>query len=235
MVSEKDGVTLVLLVWNEVDAVQKLLEMVPFDAVDETIVMDPGSTDGTIEFLKSKGLPVHIQKQRGRGNAFIEAKQIAKYDNIIFFSGDGNEDPRDIPKMAELLKQGYDLVIAGRFLLPGSESDDSDDPLRIRKWGNITYGKIVDLFWQSHVKDAINGFRGMKKSAMEKMKLDAPKHEIELQSTIRAAKLGLKIKEFPTKELKRLGGDRKPTAGTWTLGYRIGAYLLREVKLGKKF
>lgn len=235
MVSEKDGVTLVILVWNEFDAIPKLIEMIPFDCVDETIVIDPGSTDGTLEFLKSKGFRVHIQKERGRGNAFLEGQKIAKYNNIVFFSGDGNEDPRDIPKMVEYLKQGYDMVIGGRLILPGSESDDSDDPLRIRKLGNIAFGWAVNLLWHSGVKDAVNGFRGMKKTAMEKMKLDAPKHEIELQSTIRAAKLGLKVKEFPTKELKRLGGDRKVTAGTWTLGWRLGTYLLREVKLGKNF
>ena len=137
--------------------------------------------------------------------------------------------------MVNYLKEGYDLVIGGRFILGGSKSDDSDDFFKIRKYGNIAFSKIVDILWNSNVKDSINGFRGMKKTAMKKMKLDAPKHEIELQSTIRATKLKLKIKEFPTRELKRLGGVKKNTASTHILAYRLGLFLLREFLIGKRF
>jgi len=232
---DKMGTALVILVWNEREAIQQLWHRIPFDDVDEVLVIDPGSTDGTIEFLTSKGVKIYIQKNRGRGNAFIEAMDQVQSDKIVFFSGDGNEDPRDIPKIVAFLEQGYDLVIAGRFIRRGSQSDDSDDPLRIRKIGNIFLSLMARIIWRTGAFDAINGFRGMSKDAMKKMKLDAPKHEIELQSTIRAAKLGLRIKEIPTKELERLGGARKETAGTLTLGYRIGYYLLREIFIGMNF
>ena len=154
---------------------------------------------------------------------------------MIFFSGDGNENPKDIPKIRDYLKEGYDLVIAGRHLLPGAESDNSDDPLLLRKFVTIIFGIIANILWKTKVKDMINGFRGIKRSAMKKMNLDTPKHEIELQSTIRAAKLRLRIKEFPTKELKRAGGTRKPTAGSLKLGILHIIYLIREIWIGKKF
>ena len=64
--------------------------------------------------------------------------------------------------------------------------------------------------------------------------MNAPLHEIELQSTIRATKLGMRVKEFPTKELPRLGGSSKPTARTFTLAWRTGLYLLREIVLGRR-
>jgi glycosyltransferase involved in cell wall biosynthesis len=231
----KSKTTLVILVWNEIDAIKELFPLIPLDAVSETIVIDGGSNDGTAEFLKSKGIKVYQQKHRGRGNAFIEGLKHAKNDKIIFFSGDGNEDPNDIPKVAYWLDKGYDMVIAGRFILVGSQSDDSDDPLRIRKGGNILMSWIADVIWHTGVKDAINGFRGFKRPAMEKLKLDAPKHEVEIQSTIRAAKLGLKIKEIPTHELLRMGGRRKTTAGTFTLAKNLGIYMLREMFNGKRF
>lgn len=232
---DKMGTALIILIWNEREALQQLWHRIPFDAVDEVLVVDAGSTDGTIGFLKSKGANIYFQKKRGRGNAFIEAMDQVRSNKIVFFSGDGNEDPHDIPKIVALLEQGYDLVIAGRVIRKGSKTDDSDDPLRIRKIGNIVMSLIAHLLWRTGVFDAINGLRGMSKEAMKKMKLDAPKHEIELQSTIRAAKLGLRIKEIPTKELERLGGSRKETAGTLKLGYRLGYYLLREIFIGKRF
>ena len=232
---KKEKVTLVILVNNEIKSIQKLYPRIPFNAVEETIVIDPGSNDGTIEFLTKKGLKVIIQKKRGRGNAFIESINHTKHENLIFFSGDGNEDATDIPKIAEYLKQGYDLVIGCRFLLKGSHSDDSDDPLLIRKYGNIILSGIARYIWNTRVIDSINGFRGMKKKAMLAMNLDSQKHEIEIQSTVRAAKLELKIKEFPTKELLRLGGTRKQTAGTLTLGWHFLKFFIKEIKIANSF
>jgi len=156
---DKSKVTLVVLVWNEIEALTAIWDKIPFSAVDEAIFVDPGSNDGTLELIKGKGYPVVIQKNRGRGNAFLEGMNSAKYDNIIFFSGDGNEDSADIPKIASYLREGYDLVIAGRHLLPGAQSDDSDDPLRVRRAGNIFYSWLVHLFWNSNVKDAIFNLR----------------------------------------------------------------------------
>lgn len=228
------SVALVILVWNEREAFEKLWDSIPFDAVDELLVVDPGSTDGTLEFVRSKGANIYIQKNKGRGNAFIESINQIESNKIVFFSGDGNEDPRDIPKIVSELNKGYDLVIGCRFIRKGSKSDDSDDPLYIRKLGNIFFGLVTRFIWKTGAYDAVNGFRGFNKDAMKKMNLDAPKYEIELQSTIRAGKLGLSIKEIPTKELKRLGGVRKPTASTIILGCTLGLCLLKEIIVGKR-
>ena len=228
------SVALVILVWNERKALEKLWDSIPFDAVDELLVVDPGSTDGTLEFVRSKGAKIYIQKNKGRGNAFIESINQIESNKIVFFSGDGNEDPRDIPKIVSELNKGHDLVIGCRFIRVGSKSDDSDDPLYIRKLGNIFFGLVTRFIWKTGAYDAVNGFRGFNKDAMKKMNLDAPKYEIELQSTIRAGKLGLSIKEIPTLELKRLGGLRKPTASTITLGFKLGLCLLKEIIIGKR-
>jgi glycosyltransferase involved in cell wall biosynthesis len=226
---------LALLSFDEREALERLLPRIPLDRFDRVLAVDPGSTDGTLELYRRHGIPVHIQRQGGRGRAFQLAQEVAGTDRIVFFSTDGNEDPADLPQMLRWLDAGYDLVIAGRFVLRGATSDDSDDPLLVRKLGNIVYSLIVRLCWRSGVWDSINGYRALRVDAMRRMCLDAPLHEIELQSTIRAAKLGLRIKEFPTREQPRLGGARKASAATWMLGARIGAFLLRELLIGRRF
>ena len=212
-----------------------MISRIPVDLFDRVLAIDAGSTDGTLEVYRAHGIPYFLQTAPGRGNAFLMAQEKVETDRLVFFSTDGNEDPNDLPTMLRYLDLGYDLVIGGRFLLPGSSSDDSDDPLRIRKWGNIGYSAIVRMLWGSGVRDAINGYRGFRLHALKRMRLDAPRHEIELQSTIRAAKLSMKVKEFPTQELRRLGGTRKPTAATLTLGWRLGRFLVREIFLGRRF
>ena len=230
-----ESTALVLLSFDEREALDRLLPRLPRDRFDRVLAIDAGSTDGTLALYRQHGIPVHLQSARGRGNAFQLAERVAGTDRIVFFSTDGNEDPADLPRMLHYLDEGYDLVIAGRFVLPGAASDDSDDPLWVRKLGNIAYSLIVRLCWRSGVWDSINGYRALRVEAMRRMRLDAPLHEIELQSTIRAAKLGLRIKEFPTREQPRLGGVRKASAGTWTLGLRIGGFLVREMLIGYRF
>ena len=98
-----------------------------------------------------------------------------------------------------------------------------------RRYGSMAYSLIARLIWRTGVYDACNGFRGYRLASMKRLKLDAELHEIEIQSTIRAAKLGMRVKEFPTHELLRMGGFHKATAGTFPLAWRTGVCVLREL------
>jgi len=224
--------TLVILTRNEIDGIRSLFDKIPFNEFDEVFVMDCNSKDGTIKFFEDRGIRTINQRNPGRGNAFIESFEKANGKYLVFFSPDGNENPEDIPKLIRELKKGYDLVIASRYT-KGAKSDVSDDPMLIRKFGNIFFTFLVNLIWNVKVTDAINGFRGVNKSRVKKLKLDAPGYEIEFQMTIRSAKLKYKIKEIPTIEKKRIGGERK--AKTFKLGFRFTKFLLKELIKGRNF
>ena len=85
------------------------------------------------------------------------------------------------------------------------------------------------------MRDCINGLRGFKVASLIRLQLDAERHEIELQSTIRAAKLGMRIKEFGTAEQMRIKGVHKESANTSTLLLSLGRMLLLEIMAGKGF
>ena len=227
--------TLVLLSFDEREALEKILPRIPLALFDKVFAIDPGSTDGTLELYSRAGIDVVIQEKRGRGEAFILGSTLAETEYIVFLSVDGNEDPGDLPRMLELLRGGNDQVIAGRFVQRGATSDDSDDPLRLRRAGATTFGILARLFFSTGVWDATNGYRGFRLKAMRRLRLDASGHEIEYQATIRAAKLGLRTVEFPTHELERLGGWRKRSAGTFALGWVTLVCLLRELTGGLRF
>ncbi len=226
--------TLVLLTLNEIEGVRALHDRVPYDCADQVFVVDGGSTDGTREFFREHGIRVLDQKSKGRGEAFRMAVREAAHDHILFFSPDGNEDPADIPKLFELLDQGADIAIARRFG-PGARNEEDDQAFRWRAWTNRAFTLAANLLWNrgGFVHDTINGFRAFKRSSFARLKVDGPGFVIEFQSSIRAMKLGLDIREIPTHEGARIGGES--TAKSLPTGLLFVRYFLRELWLGRSF
>ncbi|MCX6126883.1 MAG: glycosyltransferase family 2 protein [Proteobacteria bacterium] len=208
--------TVAILTLNEIVGLRKIFDEIPTSGVEEIIAIDGGSTDGTIEFLESKGIRVHVQETRGRGEAFRLAFRKAIGDALIFFSPDGNEAAGDILKFRPFLEQGSDIVIGTRMVKEGHNEEDTQF-FKWRKWANNAFTLIANLAWNRgvYVTDTINGFRAITRAAWMKLDLDGPGYTIEYQSSIRAFKLGLKISEFPTYEAPRIDGrEGSPSIGT---------------------
>lgn len=197
--------TLLLPTFNEIDALKVILPKIKKSWVDEIIVVDANSKDGTIDFCKKFGLRIYIQKTKGYGAGIKEAVDLSKGDIIIEFPPDGNSIPEKIPDVARKLKSGYDLVIASRYK-DGARSYDDDI---LTKFGNRLFTKMTNLFFSASYTDCLVGFRGYRKSAFEKLKMDAKGLVWPLQSSIRFHKYGYKVTEIPADEPKRIGGGRK--------------------------
>lgn len=221
--------TLVILTRNEIEGVKSVIRKIPFSFVDEYFTIDYKSTDGTVEYFEKQKIPVVKQKKPGRAEAFRIGSKKAKGKYLVFFSPDGNEDPKDIPLLIQELKQGADLAIASRFT---KESRNEEDSLlfKPRKWANITFTLAANILFRrdgKYITDSINGYRGVKKEVFDKLKLDAQGFAIEYQMTIRAMKLKLNIKEIPTIESERIGG--KSGSKAIPTGLKFVYYLLREI------
>jgi glycosyltransferase involved in cell wall biosynthesis len=201
----KDKVSLILLTCNEIDGCKKIVPMIQKKYIDEFICVDLNSTDGTVEYLKKMGYKVYAQKIKGRGIAFRIGMEKAKGDILVYFSPDGNENPKDIPKLVKKIKDGYDMVIASRFH-PGSVSEDAT---LVRRFGNLMFTGLINLFWDANVTDAVNGFRAIKKDVMRNLKTHTKYFEIEIEMTIKCSKKGYRIAEIPTIERRRIGGKGK--------------------------
>ena len=199
--------TLVILTLNEIEGVTHIFPKLPLHLVDEVLVVDGGSTDGTIEFFEARGVQVIRQERRGRGEAFRLAVRDARNDFLVFFSPDGNEEPADIPQLVEGLSLGYDMVIGSRFMAGGCSEDDDKFLFASRRWGNLTFTWLVSLLFArgTRLSDSINGFRAVTRAAFARLRPDAEGYAIEFQMSIRALQLGLRIHEMPTQESTRIG------------------------------
>ncbi len=226
--------TLVLLTLNEIDGLKALFDKIPLNSADEVVAVDAGSTDGTREFFKGKGIRIIDQKTLGRGEAFRVALRNTTGDVLLYFSPDGNEDPNDIPILFKKIEEGYDLVIASRFM-KGARNEEDDQVFRWRAWVNRAFTYMANLLWNTreYVHDCINGFRVIRREVLEEINTDEVDFPIEYQMTIRCMKLKKKIAEIPTYEGNRIGGEVK--AKSFPVGWGHIKVFLKELINGYGF
>ena len=153
--------TLAILVLDEIEAIQQVLPKIDRSWVDEIIVVDGGSTDGTIEYCESQGLQVLRQRQHGYGRGMMELIDRAKGDIIIEFMGDGNCKAETIPLLIKKIKEGYDLVIGSRYA-GGARSFDDTMMTRFGNWG---FTQLINVLFRAHFADAMMGYRAYRKDA----------------------------------------------------------------------
>lgn len=221
--------SLIILTRNEIAGLRSLISAIPEKTVSECFAVDYQSHDGTVELFRKHHIRVVPQTKPGRGEAFRIAAQEASGDYLIFFSPDGNEDPRDIPKLIQYLKKGYDMAIASRFM-KGSTNEEDNQVIKLRAWANQGFTLLANIFFRGHLTDSINGYRGLTRSAFEKLHVDADGFAIEYQMSLRALKLRMKIAEFPTRESPRIGGSS--TAYAIPTGLRVLGIFLNELIKG---
>lgn len=225
---------LVFMTLNEIEGVSALWDRIPLHGADEVMCVDGGSSDGTREFFRAKGVRVIEQASRGRGEAFRLAFANSGADALIFFSPDGNEDPNDILRFRPFLEEGCDVVIASR-MMPGAHNEEDDSFFRPRKWANNVFNWAANTLWNrgTYVTDTINGFRAVRRDCFQRLNPDSVGYSIEYQMSMRAMKLGARIVEFPTREGSRIGGES--LAKSIPTGLEFLKLLLREIRIGRGF
>lgn len=212
-------IALIILTRNERECIEIIIPQVPAPGpeagYDDIVVIDGASTDGTVEWFQARGIQVvGQQSRRGRGHAFQIAFEEVEADAWIFFSPDGNEDPKDLPKFRPLLEAGNDIVIASR-MMKGARNEEDDQFLKLRKWANNAFNFMANSAFRKeggYISDSINGYRAITRDAAATLQLDAPDYTIEYQMTMRGFQHRLQIAEFPTFEGERAAGNTQAHA-----------------------
>lgn len=208
-------VTLLVPTVNEIEGMKAVMPKVKKEWVDEILVIDGGSNDGTFEYAQAQGYRAVRQQSKGLTNSYLEALKLTDSDIMIPFSPDGNSVPEIIPALIEKIKEGYDMVIVSRYL-DGAKSED-DDP--VTAFGNWMFTAMINLCFGGRYTDTLVMFRAWKREILETFRIDTSRAGIEPQLAIQCAKKKLKVCEIPGDEPKRIGGIRKmsPLGNGWAI------------------
>lgn len=195
--------SLIMLSLNEIESMRVILPRIKKEWVDEIIIVDGGSTDGTIEFAESLGFPVLRQKSKGIIAGYIEGLKASTGEVVITFTPDGNMIPEKIPELVAKMKEGYDMVIVSRYL----DGAKSEDDTLVSGFGNWLFTTMVNVLYGSNYTDVLGFYRAFRKDIFTRLGLwEDIRLSIDTQMCIRCARKGLKTTEIPGDEPKRIGG-----------------------------
>ena len=220
---ERPRITVLICTLNEADNVLNVLSKIP-GRVDEILLIDGYSTDGTVELVQKHYPAVRILSQpgKGKGDALVYGVQHASGDIIVTLDADGTTDPEDMPNFIEPLLNGYDFVKGSRFAL----SRPANKP-RHRIFGNWLIVTTFNILYFRKYTDLCSGYNAFWKKAIERINLssaDGLEDEPLINSRVRKA--GLKVIEVGHHDRGRLEGVSK--APSWRQGFKAIKTVVRE-------
>jgi glycosyltransferase involved in cell wall biosynthesis len=218
-------VSLIIPTLNEAENLPLVFSYIPFEWIDEVILVDGQSTDNTVEMARSllPDIRVVLEKQPGKGIALQAGYKAARGDILIVMDADGSNDPREIPRFIHALLQGADFVKGSRFAPQGGTTDME----RLRQFGNWGFVKLCNLLFATQFTDLLYGYHAFWRYCLDLIDLTGVTgFEIDTALYLRAVRAKLRISDVPSFEGYRFHGDGK--LKTFPDGWRVLKTILKE-------
>jgi glycosyltransferase involved in cell wall biosynthesis len=185
----------------------------------EVVVADNGSDDGSAELAEAAGARVVREERRGYGSAYQAGFAAARGEYILMGDADDTYDFTQIKRFVEPLREGADMVIGNRMsnIQPGAM------PWLHRHVGNPLLTGLLNLFFRTGVRDAHCGMRAFRTDLLPALDLRATGMEFASEHVIRAAKLGLDIRDIDIDYHPRIGESK---LSSFSDGWRHLRFLL---------
>jgi glycosyltransferase involved in cell wall biosynthesis len=191
--------------------------------IDEVVVADNDSNDGTSEIAHDAGARVIHVRTRGYGSACAAACEAAHGDVLLFVDGDHTADLAQTPLLLDAIDRGADLVI-------GARANAVRGSLTLpQRFGNAFACALIRLIWRVPVTD-LGPFRAIRRSAYLRIGMRDRAYGWTIEMQVRAAQLRMCVAEVPVTWLPRHAGHSKVSGtvrGVFGAGFGILSMIAR--------
>ncbi len=198
--------------YNEEASVAKVVGEVKQYLPDvDTLVVNDGSTDLTSLKARTAGaIVLDLPFNLGIGGAMQAGYRYAfqnGYEAAIQVDGDGQHDPKEIPKLLQALEEKeVDVVIGSRFI-----GDSKFQSSRVRRIGISIFSRVISWILGQKITDPTSGFRAANRKAIQLFALDYPQDYPEPEVLVLLHQCGLKMAEVPVGMNERFAGESSIT------------------------
>jgi len=199
--------------YNEEGAIGRLVdELHEFEPPLDVVVVDDCSTDTTAAVAAAHGatvlgLPFNV----GIGGAVQTGFRFALergYQRAVRLDGDGQHDPRELPKLLAPIERGEaDLVIGSRFV----DANGTYRPPLARRLGIRIFARLVSLLGGQRVTDTTSGFIALDRVGIELFAREYPHDYPEVEATLVALRSGLRLRQVQVDMRERETGESSIT------------------------
>jgi glycosyltransferase involved in cell wall biosynthesis len=228
-------VVAVLPAYHAVHTLAQTLADIPEGWVDETILVDDASHDGTVELARNLGLTVfeHPKNLGYGGNQKTCYREALKRgaDIVIMIHPDHQYDPRLVPDLLlPLLRHDAEAVFGSRMMRPGGARAGG---MPLWKYlANITLTKLENLVLGLRLTEYHSGFRAYSRAALEGVNFQANSDDFvfDTEIIIQLRLKNFRIQEVPITTRYFTGASMISFQRSLTYGFSIlrnlGQYLL---------
>jgi glycosyltransferase involved in cell wall biosynthesis len=179
---DRPRVTALVCTLDEAECLPHVLPAIP-NWVDEVLVVDGGSTDGTVDVARSLRPDIRVLRQPGvgKGEALKFGVEHADGDIIVTLDADGETDPSELSVFVNAVRGGCEFAKGSRLA--------RGRPLRMPyyRWaGNKALALTFNLLYGTRFTDVCSGYTAFRKSSFLRLGLTYDDCEMEQQMLARA-------------------------------------------------
>ncbi|MCY2932616.1 MAG: glycosyltransferase family 2 protein [Planctomycetota bacterium] len=194
----------------------------------DVLVVDDGSTDGSIEQIDPANFLVHrLGACIGVGAAIRKAIELARswgYEIIMFMAGNDKDRPDEIPRILDPVRHHGLILVQGSRYLPGGSYGNM--PVYRRMTTQFVHPLLFSLSARKRLTDTTNGFRAIHLGVFDDPAIDIQQswldqYEMEVYIRFKVIRLGYKHGEVACTKIypaRALGITKmKPITGWWSI------------------